>query len=116
MAIPKRGSRRIEVAGIFYRWKVSQEPDWDRNPLQALKAVVALESGGPTLVVDFGAPRPDWNREQVTLPDGTSYERIVPYAIVTPRRIAEAIRQARLKGWQPEKGGGTITVTLEPEG
>ncbi|MCX6368936.1 MAG: hypothetical protein NTX57_19820 [Armatimonadetes bacterium] len=89
MAIPKRGSRRIVVDGVAYRWKVRHEPA-DSNLSQHLWAGVALESGGPVLQVDFGGPRPDWNNgEYVRLPDGSSYTRIL---VGSPKKVEEAFR------------------------
>ncbi|WP_309719998.1 hypothetical protein [Armatimonas sp.] len=114
MAISKRGMRKLDVDGVNYLWKV-RKADWDSHPFPNLIVLVAFESGGSVLEVDLGAPRSNQSTSMVHLPDGTSYLRILPYGIATPRRIAEAIRQARAAGWEPEKGGGSFSVALEPD-
>ena len=113
MAVSRRGMRKLSVDGTDYLWKVCSDEDWlDPN----LAVIVVYARGGARLRVDFGASKPHRSQSTVGLPDGTKYTRIVPYAIATPARVAKAIRQARARGWDPEKVGGVFTEVLEPEG
>lgn len=114
MAVSKRGMRKLSVDGVDYLWKV-RSADWDSYPFPNLIAVVAGTEGGAVLEVDFGAPRSDQSTSTHALRDGSSYTKIVPCAIATPSRVAEAIRKARAAGWLPENGGGMFTVLLEPD-
>jgi hypothetical protein len=114
MAVSKRGMRKLIVEGVNYLWKV-RRADWDSHPFPNMIVLVACESGGPVLEVDFGQPRSDQSKSVVQLASGVRYEKIVPYAIATPARVAEAIRKARALGWEPERGGGSFLLALEPD-
>jgi len=55
MAIPKKGSRKIEVGGIVYRWSIRKKPTYCQgNEWTNLKAVVELfENPVSILSIDF---------------------------------------------------------------
>tara|TARA_R100001244_G_scaffold15162_4_gene16888 strand:+ start:16919 stop:17314 length:396 start_codon:yes stop_codon:yes gene_type:complete len=61
MAIPKKGSRKIEVDGISYRWLIRSKPTYSQaNEWSNLKAVVELlEKPASKLSIDFTVPRSD---------------------------------------------------------
>ena len=61
MAIPKKGSRKIEVNGIVYRWAIRSKPTYSQaNEWSNLKAVVELfDNPVSKLSIDFTVPRND---------------------------------------------------------
>ncbi|PCC72498.1 hypothetical protein SAMN02745121_09074 [Nannocystis exedens] len=101
MSIPKRGARRIIVDGQEYGWQLRRRPTPDqrsgRTPL--LLAVAARDRDGPALLVRLHRPHPG---NQVGL---TS-------AAVTPREVAELVREGLRAGWQPARPGRQFI--LEP--
>jgi len=102
MAVPKRGSRRIIINGITYRWYIRSKPSYGQGSAWSnLTAGVSLESGGGTLLIDFTEPRPDAWLDPST-------------HMVTPAQVSAAIRKALVQGWQPDSGGGTFVMTHEP--
>jgi len=98
MSIPRTGSRRIEVDGVAYRWTVRPRPTYFQalSEAQGLTVAVELEEGpGRVLIVSFQRSRPDnWLN--------------APSAAVTPRHVAEAIREALAAGWVPHSTGGAF--------
>ena len=83
MAINKRGSRRIVVDGMTFRWTVRRKPSYSQAMAWTpLTFAVELETGaGSVLVVDSGSPRiENWPGE--------------PGAVVTPKLVASCIRKA----------------------
>ena len=106
MAIRKTGSRRIVVDGIAYRWRIAPRPtpgEFDyAGPMIA--SIQLAEPPGQVLFVNCG------------LRDGNILG--IPAAVVTPRRIADAIRAALAAGWQPQEPGEPFRVimpTVKPE-
>jgi hypothetical protein len=101
MAIAKKGSRRIVVEAIPYRWTVRPRPTY----AQALAcghlsfAVEMEKTGRTTLVVTVGASRPDnWVASQSS--------------VVTPSLVERAIRQALSQGWRPSERGSPHALVL----
>ncbi|MEU7169147.1 hypothetical protein AB0A70_31595 [Streptomyces morookaense] len=99
MALPRKGSRRIVVDGVTYRWTVRGRPTYDQglcwSPLTF--AVEHADSPGTTLVVRTGRPHPGNWMGQPTEP-------------VLPSAVADAIRTARRKGWTPEAPGSPFLL------
>lgn len=101
MAIPKKGSRPITVDGQSYRWFVRRKPTdcggSGRTPL-----TVAVSSDVPrssSLVVTLAINRPDaWLHPGATA--------------VTPCDVAELIRLAIKRGWNPSKPGSAFQLDL----
>ncbi|MFI9201233.1 hypothetical protein [Streptomyces sp. NPDC053048] len=94
MALPKKGSRRIVVDGVPYRWRVRGRPTYDQgmgwSPLTY--AVEKAESPGTMLVVRTSQTHPsNWLDRQTTS--------------VLPSHVATAIQNARTQGWIPEAPG-----------
>ncbi|MCL2873277.1 MAG: hypothetical protein FWF41_10000 [Betaproteobacteria bacterium] len=101
MSITKKGSRRIMVGGITYRWMVRPKPTYDQGlTWGALSFAVELEvSGQSILIVTIDAPRPDnWVGEQGF--------------VITPSLVAQAIEQALAQGWKPESKGSPHELAL----
>jgi hypothetical protein len=105
MAITKKGSRRIVVESVPYRWMIRPSPTKMQGIAQSpLSFAVELESGGrTTLVVTVDASRPDnW----IGAMSGT----------VSPAVVESAIRRALHQGWNPTvKGSPYALEVLIPE-
>ncbi|MEV7780077.1 hypothetical protein [Kitasatospora sp. NPDC088351] len=100
MALAKKGSRRIVVDGVEYRWRVSRRHlccDYEGGTL----GYVAEEAARPgaTLVVETG-------RRAFVAPD------LVPDQVVLPGEVAAGIRAARSKGWTPSSSGSPFKLDL----
>ncbi|MBO2464649.1 hypothetical protein J4709_44475 [Actinomadura sp. LCR2-06] len=94
MAMAKKGSRRITVAGLEFRWKVRGRPTYDQalgwTPL-TFAAERAAEPGA-LLVVSMRCAHPsNWLG--------------LPATPVLPRTVAAAINTALQRGWQPSQPG-----------
>jgi hypothetical protein len=103
MAIAKRGSRRIVVDGVKYRWTVRRKPSYGQAIAETpLTFAVELETAkGSVLVVDTGSARPDnWV-------EATS-------STVTPKLVEQCIREAVAKGWRPAAKGKPLTLRVQP--
>jgi len=101
MSITKKGSRRIVVRGIAYRWVVRPKPTYCQALTWGSFSFAAeLEvSGQSTLVVTLDAARPDnWVGEQGF--------------VITPSLVAQAIEQALARGWKPESKGSPHELAL----
>ncbi|WP_171166438.1 hypothetical protein [Streptomyces sp. I05A-00742] len=104
MAMPRKGSRRITVDGIAYRWRVRHRPTYDQAVAGAplTYAVEQAESPGTTLVVTAEGTRPDgWFG--------------APSVVVTPSTVAEVVRTARSRGWTPERPGPSFHLDCSVE-
>jgi hypothetical protein len=102
MAIAKKGSRRIVVDSIVYRWTVRPRPTYTQALAQAnLSFAAEIETGGSsTLLVTVNAARPDnWV--------GTVS------CLVTPAVVERAIRQALRKGWNPADCGSAHELEMQ---
>lgn len=104
MAIPKKGSRPITVDGQGYRWFVRRRPTVGAgsgsNPL-----TVAVSSEVPrsaSLVANVATRRPDASLHS----EATA---------VTPGDVAELIRLAIRRGWDPAKPGGAFRIDVVGE-
>ncbi|WP_035791344.1 hypothetical protein [Kitasatospora mediocidica] len=100
MALAKKGSRRIVVDGVEYRWRVSRKHwccSYDRSTLGYVAEDATCP--GTTLVVETGRP--------ALLDPG-----MVPGAVVPPREVAAGIRAARSKGWTPTSNGSPFQLHL----
>ncbi|WP_063759711.1 hypothetical protein [Kitasatospora sp. NRRL B-11411] len=100
MALAKKGSRRIVVDGVEYRWRVSSK-HWccDPDPRSLGYAVEHAGRPGTTLVVDTGRPA-------VFPPE------MVPDQLVLPAEVAAGIRAALADGWTPDADGPPFALCL----
>ncbi len=98
MTLPKKGSRRITVDGVTYRWAIRKKPTYGEYlKWGGIRAVVELfDSPESILAIDFPFARPDAHGFQ----NGHS---------VTPAMIAESIRQSVSDGWDPSVKGTSHT-------
>jgi hypothetical protein len=94
MTLAVKGSRRITVDGVTYRWSVRRRPTYCQangwSPLTF--AVGHAEQPGPVLVVSMPCAHPgNW----IGLPSQP----------VLPGTVASCIRQAVAAGWRPGQPG-----------
>lgn len=101
MALNKKGSRRITVDGIEYRWRVRRKPSYMQGlcwtPMTY--AVETANSGQPgtVLTVTTGQAHPgNWL--------GVQAEPI------RPAHVAASIREARIQGWDPTQAGSPFQL------
>ena len=104
MAILRKGSRKIEVAGHHLIWRIRQKASYSQalawSPMTI--AVAAASGRGSKLILELDVTRPDsWQ-----LPSAAS---------VTPAAVAHLVSQALSDGWQPEVNGNSVVrkVTLD---
>ena len=89
MAMRKTGSRRIAVNGHSFLWRIRRSPTYCQGAFASALcfAVEHIESGAVLTVVS-DRPRPDnWLGVKGT--------------IVTPKMVADCIREAISFGWNP---------------
>ena len=101
MSIVKKGSRRIVVDGVAYRWTVRPKPSYSQgNAWSNLTFAVQREMlGQSVLVATVGGARPDnWIN--------------VSSAVVTPALVEGAVRRALAQGWLPMQPGSPFVLTL----
>ncbi|MFF2658472.1 hypothetical protein ACFVUH_14010 [Kitasatospora sp. NPDC058032] len=102
MALARKGSRRIVVDGVEYRWRVGRRHlccDYEGSTL----GYVAEAAVGPgsTLVVETGRP-------------ALVGPRPLPEEVVLPREVAAGIRAARARGWTPGADGSPFRLSFSP--
>ncbi|WP_196442995.1 hypothetical protein [Planomonospora sp. ID67723] len=102
MAIPKKGSRLITVDGATYRWRIRRRPTYCQGnswgPLTF--AVEAAERPGRVLLVSLPCSRPDaWSGERAMA--------------VRPALVAETVRTALKRGWEPQQAGSALVLDLD---
>ncbi|MFF3552048.1 hypothetical protein ACFYXL_01375 [Streptomyces tsukubensis] len=100
MALAKKGSRRIVVDGVEYRWRVSRK-HWCCDYEGSTVGYVAEDATRPgtTLVVETGRP-------------AVLNSDLVPTGVILPREVAAGIRAARSKGWTPGSNGSPFKLHL----
>ncbi|MGF1343735.1 hypothetical protein ACQSMD_27075 [Streptomyces flavovirens] len=89
MTLNKKGSRRITVDGIEYRWRIRRKPSYmrglDWTPMTYAVEAASGSQPGTTLIVTSGQARPsNWV--------GVETEPI------RPAHVAASIREARDQG------------------
>jgi hypothetical protein len=112
MGIPRKGSRRIVVDGVAFRWILrtagSRYDRWDdRLPhRRAGTVIVQEESDSPGRPVKFGAV---WKGPMDTCSkDG---------GCVVPAMVERGVRRAMADGWVPGQRGAVLDLPwdLEPD-
>jgi hypothetical protein len=101
MAIAKKGSRRIVVESVPYRWTIRPRPTYVQALAQSpMSFAVELESDGrTTLVVTVDTSRPDnWLGAES--------------CAILPSVVERAIRQALQQGWHPDEKGAPYGLEL----
>ena len=108
MALAQKGSRKLVVDGIAYRWSVRRKPTYCQEmgwgPMTF--AVTGVPGGFCLLHVQTSAMRPD----SISMP-GASDKAVA----ITPALVTRSIRLALQQGWQPYKPGSAFELSLEPD-
>ena len=95
MAIRKKGSRPIDVDGVSYRWRIRRKATYDQWAFDYGTLTVSVELAdkpGTVLIAFTNHPHPD------------CYTTATPHPI-TPKHVADCVRQALSEGWQPTAKG-----------
>lgn len=101
MALNKKGSRRITVDGIEYRWRIRRKPSYTQGlcwaPMTYAVEAVSGSQSDTILIVTSGQAHPsNWV--------GVETEPI------RPAHVAASIREARGQGWDPTRGGSSFRL------
>lgn len=101
MALNKKGSRRIIVDGIEYRWRIRRKPSYMQGlcwtPMTYAVEAANVDQPGTTLIVTSGQAHPsNWL--------GVETEAIRPV------HVAASIREARSQGWDPMLAGAPFSL------
>lgn len=92
--------RAITVDGVRYWWKVRPKPTYSEGLGHGpLRFAVEHADGGATLLVSLPVLRPD------------NWIAPTPFA-VRPRLVADTIRAALARGWDPRASGPVFEMTL----
>ncbi|ACZ86585.1 hypothetical protein [Streptosporangium roseum] len=101
MAMPRKGSRPINVDGTAFRWRIRRRPTHRQgdgwSPLTV--TVERPEEPGRVLVVSLPFARPDNPLGERT-------------TAVRPVLVAGCIRRALDQGWNPGQPGSAFTLTI----
>ncbi|AWK09588.1 hypothetical protein DDQ41_12400 [Streptomyces spongiicola] len=100
MALPKRRSRIISVDGTSYRWFLRGRPPYCQGMAwsRMTYAVEHAEHPGAVLMVETSrAHTGNWVGAES--------------APVLPAEVADSIRRARLRGWEPTSPGMPFRLT-----
>jgi hypothetical protein len=100
MSLPKKGSRKIVVDGLEYRWTIRRKPTYGQREYKGQKSYAGmtvgieriLETKGSILLVELYRARPDG-------------EWLVDKTPITPKIIEQYICTALEKGWQADRVG-----------
>lgn len=104
MTLATKGTRRIVVDGVGYRWNLRGRPTYCQALGWAPLTFVAelAERPAAVLVVSLPFAHPsNW----LGLPSGT----------VRPAMVAAAIRRALTGGWRPSESGPAFQLTLDTQ-
>jgi hypothetical protein len=101
MALNRKGSRRITVDGIEYRWRIRRKPSYMQglcwSPMTYAVEAASGSEPGTTLIVNSGQAHPsNWV--------GVETEPI------RPAHVAASIREARDQGWDPTRVGSPLQL------
>ena len=102
MTLASKGSRRIVVDGLEFRWLVRRRPTYCQalgwSPLTFVSEL--LDGSGALLVVALPYAHPgNWLS--------------LTSAPVRPATVAAGIRQALAAGWQPSRPGSAFALALD---
>lgn len=102
MAISKKGSRKIVVDNITYRWTIRSKPTYSQGAFEDNMTAAAELYDNPGTVLSITFP---WVRCDNWIEN--------PKVPVTPKDIEKSIRGALKKGWKPENRGSAFKYTHE---
>ncbi|MEU3189391.1 hypothetical protein ABZ686_01830 [Streptomyces sp. NPDC006992] len=101
MALNKKGSRRITVDGIEYRWRIRRKPSYMQGlcwtPMTyAVEAASGSQPGTILIVTSDQAHSSNWV--------------CVETEPMRPAHVAASIREARAQGWDPTHSGSPFQL------
>lgn len=101
MALNKKGSRRITVDGVEYRWRIRKKPSYGQGlcwtPMTYAVEAVNTDQPGAVLTVTTGQAHPsNWVG--------------VEAQPIRPAHVAASIREARRQGWDPMVTGSPFQL------
>jgi hypothetical protein len=102
MALPRKGTRLIEVDGAEYRWLIRRKPTYSQGNawVPMTVAIELCEEPQQSLIVELSDVRPDnWAASSS--------------AQVTPAQVVELIRSGLADGWQPSKPGSPHVLRVQ---
>jgi hypothetical protein len=109
MALPRKGSRKIIVDGLPYRWYIRPRPTNTSQDYGDVNITIAIEredvSQRTRLIVDVPLVRPDGFSTK-----GKSR------GYVTPADVAKIIQSALADGWLADQQGSPWTYTMKNVG
>lgn len=93
MALPKKGTRKIEVDGVVYGWYIRRKPTYCEGAFETSMHVAIERYGSPrTLYVNLRVSRPDnWLAPHQTA--------------LKPAMVRAIIQEALSNDWEPSKPG-----------
>lgn len=110
MTMPRKGTRRITVDGVAYRWRHRSRRSVTEARARPLTFAVEREDApGRLLSVTLGEWLP---LSHYCCPD-CSPDEFMPEPI-TPARVAEAVRAALADGWDPQGPAGVHRLDMRP--
>lgn len=98
MSLPKKGLRKIVVAGTTYEWSIRKQPTTSqkmRESNMTMAVQLKTESDSSLLSVNFVIPRPD--NSEVKHQTG-----------INPKLVKIVIESALEAGWIPDQKGPTF--------
>lgn len=105
MSIPRKGSRKIEVDDVVYRWTIRRKASRMQADYEDIPATIAIEKlEGPSskLIVLTNKAHPQ--NAFIDRPSG-----------VVPSEVRQWIKQSVALGWNACEGGENV-VTVDPNG
>lgn len=101
MALNKKGSRRIVVDGVEYRWRIRRKPSCTQGlcwtPMTYAVEAANADHPGTILIVTSSQAHPsNWLG--------------VEAAPIRPAHVAASIREARNQGWDPVQAGSPFQL------
>ena len=103
MALPRKGSRKIVVDGVAYRWYIRSKPTYSQSMGWSDLTVAAQQADASqttTLVIEMPFTRPD-----DVLRDASE-----PVRFVSPADVARCIKEAIKEGWIPDRAGSPFQI------
>jgi len=105
MSIPKKGSRKIVVDSVEYRWVIRSQPTYSQGAFGDDMTAAAELANSPGSVLSITFP---WARGDNWIGS--------PKTPVKPSDIATCIKKALSEGWQPEIRGSAFQYIHSPIG
>lgn len=102
MAIPKKGTRKINIDASQYRWLIRKKTTYTQSVYGSGKLSVAVELAdepGTTLYIYTDRPHPH----------DIKTEKVIP---ILPSDVSNWINQALALGWEPSKKGKPFNTSV----